>query len=711
MSRDHDRRDYERDRVVYERDRIDRRGDERSSRYEEDDEYLTYDDRRRPAPAPAAPTRLRERSPTPPGRREERFIQRERRYLDDDRDDDSLILPASARRRPAPPAVIPNDFDRRSNAGGRERTRFRDGEDSIIGSSAGGPPPPRPGRLIRRQSSVETFDRRPARRAYDLDRLDDRDDRRPPVNVPIPLPIRKRRDSSAERREAEYEHERERYERDRQLDRERADRERERERGRDRTEIEEIRIEPGRIEVDNLEIDDRRRPMPRRGSFERHEHEHDYDVERRGRDHSLVHEHDRVVEERVVNERRGAPLLAADRERAQEFEWVRRSKHRSPSVSSEGSASEVSVLTRSSGGVTLRSEGNKSVANKSEYPKKGKTRMPARLVSEQVLIDLGYPFIKEGNTLVLQVALGQDNIDDVLKLSRDYKKNETDIIETKTTKVKTSSGTVIEEERRREEVVMTPAVPQPPPVQYQPPPIPPPQPQMYQPQQVYYTAPPPPVQYAPAPVQYAPAPEPPAAYNSTNIHIRDVSPARSYTTAGGPGMPSFNETSVALVRARSRSRGPASMAMAPVVYDAGSPAVEVAEEPLAVAIVDNRRRSKSRHRHHHSHSHSTHRRSRSHSHGDGALYAHFHDRHGRDYDDRHYDITVDDRYYREERDYYEPVSSGRDLVRAERLSTGELVLYEEKVERVEEPRYGVRIEKDKKGPPPKLMRAMLATLT
>lgn len=31
---------------------------------------------------------------------------------------------------------------------------------------------------------------------------------------------------------------------------------------------------------------------------------------------------------------------------------------------------------------------------------------------------------KQGNTLVLQVALGQDNIDDVLKLSRDYKKSE-----------------------------------------------------------------------------------------------------------------------------------------------------------------------------------------------------------------------------------------------------------------------------------------------
>ncbi|KAH9232526.1 hypothetical protein K456DRAFT_385636 [Colletotrichum gloeosporioides 23] len=56
-------------------------------------------------------------------------------------------------------------------------------------------------------------------------------------------------------------------------------------------------------------------------------------------------------------------------------------------------------------------------------------------------------------------------------------------------------------------------------------------------------------------------------------------------------------------------------------------------------------------------------------------------------------------------------SHGRELVRAEQMPDGAVVLFEEKVEKVEEPRRGVRIEKDKKGPPPKLMRAMLATLT
>lgn len=32
---------------------------------------------------------------------------------------------------------------------------------------------------------------------------------------------------------------------------------------------------------------------------------------------------------------------------------------------------------------------------RSEFPKRGKTRMPARLVSKRAIIDLGYPFEEE----------------------------------------------------------------------------------------------------------------------------------------------------------------------------------------------------------------------------------------------------------------------------------------------------------------------------
>ena len=41
--------------------------------------------------------------------------------------------------------------------------------------------------------------------------------------------------------------------------------------------------------------------------------------------------------------------------------------------------------------------------------------------------------------------------------------------------------------------------------------------------------------------------------------------------------------------------------------------------------------------------------------------------------------------------------ASRDYVNAERLPSGELVLFEETVERVEEPNRGVRVEKDKRG--------------
>jgi len=58
--------------------------------------------------------------------------------------------------------------------------------------------PARPG-YIRRQSSLDTFDRRPVPRYGDMEEW------RPPVNVPIPLPIRERRRSPPRFHEDEYE--------------------------------------------------------------------------------------------------------------------------------------------------------------------------------------------------------------------------------------------------------------------------------------------------------------------------------------------------------------------------------------------------------------------------------------------------------------------------------------------------------------------------
>lgn len=246
----------------------------------------------------------------------------------------------------------------------------------------------------------------------------------------------------------------------------------------------------------------------------------------------------------------------------------------------------------------------------------------------------------------MQKALGQQNIDDLLKLSEDYKKSEHEVIA-----ARSSAGHLLEE--RKEEVFTIPPPPAAPPVVVA---APPPAPVAAPPVVVA-----PPV-VAPPPPAPAPEPAPPAAtvteevFKETKV-VRDVSPART-----------------------ARSYSTSTTSRAPLIIDGAEPYDSY--EYGQVAIVGDRRRTDrdikyeiarleaerdlmraERHHHHHG-------RHRSHS-----------------------------------------QSYGRDVVRAERLPTGELVLYEEEVVKVEEPRRGVRLEKDKKGPPPGLMRAMLATLT
>lgn len=90
-------------------------------------------------------------------------------------------------------------------------------------------------------------------------------------------------------------------------------------------------------------------------------------------------------------------------ERVREREIIRRrrrSRSRSRSRGAESRASHSVRSSSSSSGVSERSgttsrtaKSHKSV--RSEFPKKGKTRMPARLVSKKALIDLDYPFEEE----------------------------------------------------------------------------------------------------------------------------------------------------------------------------------------------------------------------------------------------------------------------------------------------------------------------------
>jgi hypothetical protein len=74
-------------------------------------------------------------------------------------------------------------------------------------------------------------------------------------------------------------------------------------------------------------------------------------------------------------------------ERVREREIIRRRRRsRSKDRSVRGSVRSDSVSSSSTSEVeTVRSE----------FPKRGKTRMPARLVSKRAIIDLGYPFEEE----------------------------------------------------------------------------------------------------------------------------------------------------------------------------------------------------------------------------------------------------------------------------------------------------------------------------
>ncbi|KAF7959020.1 hypothetical protein EAE96_002538 [Botrytis aclada] len=558
-----------------------------------------------------------------------------------------------------------------------ERERERERDES--------PPPPRRagGRpaFLRRQSSLDTFDRKPlVRYEREAERLRDeygpparRPDVRPPPLTPVPLP--RARGLPPPRRYAE----------------------------RDYDEIkvaepdfygdEDFRAYPERIREREI-VRRRRRSHERRGSHERRSH----------RSHS---KESRSTATRSV---------------------------RSESVSSSDSGTTISV--------------------RSEFPKKGKTRMPARLVSKKAIIDLDYPFEEEGDTIIIQKALGRENIDEVIKLSEEYKSaekvkvEETKEVETTLTTYliapelemsggRSEAGTVIEE---RTEVFTIPPPP-PPVVHHAPPPppsvvhhVPPPPPSV-----VHHAPPPPPsVHYPPPPesVHYPPPPEsvhyPPPPPES--VHYAHHPPPATPTQWAPP---------------------PASVVYAPppqpIIYAPPPPPQQHVEIHESTKIVERSPSpARSTYSHHSHHSHHTHHlndpvilegRPRSRDEESvfyekreiiertepiGAMtlsHSHSHRK-----DER--SIRAEIKALEAEKEALKADRrANRELRRAERLrrsgarhSDSQLVLYEEEIhdgrdvtvvrrERFVEPEGGVRIEKDRKAPPPKLVRAMLATLT
>ncbi|KAM7191270.1 hypothetical protein V8F33_009006 [Rhypophila sp. PSN 637] len=334
--------------------------------------------------------------------------------------------------------------------------------------------------------------------------------------------------------------------------------------------------------------------------------------------------------ERVVSEKK----IVKTRRRSRSRESRATRSFRSSSRSSSSSSSSATSVTTSRTGTTITA--------RSEYPKKGKTRIPARLISRRALIDMEYPFVEEGNTIVIQKALGQQNIDDLLKLSDDYKKSERE-----TEMARSLPGDIIEERRTTEIIIPARA-----PSEHS--------------HHVTFEDTAPGQGGAPL-VVTAPAPQrsvtPVQVQHTTTAVIRDVSPARTYTTSSytsGSSVTSDSysttsyDSSVTAVPAYHHHHYGYPPGTAVSAYPPATAVREVSTEvPIGpVAIVDHRHRG-----------HSRHRDSRSRS------------RHAR----------------------HASVGRGGEMVRAERLSTGELVLFEETVERVEEPSKGVRIEKDRRG--------------
>ncbi|KAM0351881.1 hypothetical protein ACHAPU_002395 [Fusarium lateritium] len=574
----------------WDRDRFERaRGEQPRDRFDDDRSYTRS-------------TRGRDHS-------DERYDRRPGRgyYEEDDAVRDRRHYGDEPRHQPQMERERERDFPppwaRRTDVLERERERDQPRRAS---------PARRPG-FLRRQSSLDTFDRRPrffqereeypapARRedVRPRDHRDPRDDYRPPPYMPIPLP--KSRGLPPPRQYGdEY--------------------------------YDDIKV----AEPDHYGDDDYR-SMP-----------------------------ERVREKEYTRSRKSR---GRGRDRSRES---RSTKTHSVRSSSYGSSSRSSS---SSGGTTV----------KSEYPKKGKTRIPAKLVSKRALIDLGYPFFEEGNTIIVQKALGQDNIDELLKVSEDYKKVEAEIAASREPKAPTAALPAPPPREAREPtpepppartpepptpapppvqlppvqppmqhappppmppMMQTPAPPpihMQPPMQMQPPPMHSPMPPMHTPMPPMQTPMPPMAQPGPPPsMYYQPGPPPPqTAYDSyEETVIREVSPSRSATTM--TSWDSYHRDSYhhhhqqpeeLVVRARSQSRGGRDIRRE----------IKALEREL------------------------THRpRGRS--------------------------------------------TSG-DMVRAERLPDGQLIIREERLEKVVEHRKPPRIEKDKKGPPPKLMRAMLATLT
>ncbi|WPG99387.1 Hypothetical protein R9X50_00220100 [Acrodontium crateriforme] len=223
---------------------------------------------------------------------------------------------------------------------------------------------PRPG-LLRRQSSLDVFDRKPGR-------YYERDEYRVPPYVPVPLPYYRRGD-----------------------------------------EFEDIRY---------------------RENYGRPEAYREVEIQRE----RSVHR----------NKAKSEAPSESGRSRKSKAKTVK-SKSKASSSSSSSSSSEEEILEIKE---TIKEDSiHESIVDTVKKFKKGKTRMPKRLVRREAIMDLGYPFDEEEDFFVLRIALEKEQIDEVIKISESYRDGD------KAEKVVYAYEDKIEEKAtgEREEVVRT----------------------------------------------------------------------------------------------------------------------------------------------------------------------------------------------------------------------------------------------------------------
>ncbi|KIX02198.1 uncharacterized protein Z518_08137 [Rhinocladiella mackenziei CBS 650.93] len=100
-------------------------------------------------------------------------------------------------------------------------------------------------------------------------------------------------------------------------------------------------------------------------------------------------------------------------------------------------------------------EVKEEIKEEKPYPRRGKTRMPKRLVHTKVLFDLGYPYYEEDErTIIIEKALGPDNIDEIFTKSKEYRERE--VTTTRLIEAPPAEDVVFEKKEKVEEIKTVP---------------------------------------------------------------------------------------------------------------------------------------------------------------------------------------------------------------------------------------------------------------